>query len=52
MMQEATIGKRLTPEPVSDCLIGSHKCLLLFTPPVAGSAFLICSGLCACTEMW
>ena len=33
-----------------ECLIGRHECLLLFTP-VAVSAFIICSGLCACTEM-
>ena len=34
-----------------DCLIGNHECLLLFPHPVAVSAFIICSGLCACTEM-
>ena len=33
-----------------DCLVGSHECLLLFTHPVAVSAFII-SGLCVCTEM-
>ena len=30
--------------------IGGHECLLLLTP-VAVSAFMICRGLCACTEM-
>ena len=36
-----------------NCLVGSHECLLLFTTdPVAESAFMICSGLCACTEMF
>ena len=33
------------------CLVGSHECLLLFTHPVAVSSFMICSGVCACTEM-
>ena len=32
-------------------LVGSHECLILFTPPVAVSAFMICRGLCACPEM-
>ena len=50
-MQEATIWKRHTPELFS-CLIGSHEYLLLCLPhPVSVSAFIICSGLCACTEM-
>ena len=31
-----------------DCLVGTHKCLPL---PVAVGAFIICRGLCACTEM-
>ena len=35
-----------------DCLMGNHECLLLLPHPVAVSAFLIiCSGLCAWTEM-
>ena len=34
-----------------NCFIGSHECLLLLTHPVAVSAFMICRGLCACTEM-
>ena len=34
-----------------DSVIGSHKCLLLFTHPVAVSDFINCSGMCACTEM-
>ena len=35
-----------------NCLVGSHKCLLLFTPSCC-SEFkkMICRGLCACTEM-
>ena len=32
-----------------NCFIGSHECLLPHL--VAVSAFIICSGLCACTEM-
>ena len=34
-----------------NCFIGSHECLLLFTHPVTVSLFMICRGLCACTEM-
>ena len=34
-----------------DCLIGSHESLFLFAHPVAVNAFIICSGLGACTEM-
>ena len=34
-----------------DCLIGNHQCLLLFTPSCCCEFFIICSGLCACTEM-
>ena len=34
-----------------DSLIGSHEGLLLLNHHVAVSAFIICSGLCACTEM-
>ena len=33
-----------------DCPIGSNECLLLFTPSCC-CAFIICSGLCTCTEM-
>ena len=28
-----------------------HECLLLLPHPAAPSAFIICRGLCACTEM-
>ena len=35
-----------------NCLVGSHECLILFTPPVAVSAFMICRGVCAYPEMW
>ena len=35
-----------------NCFIGSHECLLLFYPILLRvSAFMICRGLCACTEM-
>ena len=33
------------------CLIGTHECLLLFTQFCFCECFIICSGLCACTEM-
>ena len=51
-MQEATIWKRHTPEPVSYCLIGSHVCLLLFTLSCCCECFfIICSGVGACTAI-
>ena len=34
-----------------DCFVSSNDCLLLFPQAVAVSAFIICRGLCACTEM-
>ena len=47
-----TIWKRHTAEPVSyDCLIGTHTVSICLPHPVAVSVFIICSGLCACTEM-
>ena len=48
-MQEATIWKRHTPESFSWLPISVSFCL---PHPVAVSAFIICSGLCDCTEMW
>ena len=44
-------GRGILQSQSHDCLISSHECILLFTQPVAVSAFIICSGLCACTEM-
>ena len=32
-------------------LFGHHECSFCLPHPVAVSAFIICSGLCACTEM-
>ena len=34
-----------------NCFIGSHECLFCLPHPVAVSAFMICRGVCACTEM-
>ena len=31
-------------------LIDSPECLFLFTPSFCGECFIICSGLCDCTE--
>ena len=47
-------GRGILQSRSHDCLVASHECLLLFTPSccVAVSAFIICSGLCACTEIW
>ena len=39
-------GRGILQSRPHDCLIGSHECLLLFTP-----SFIICSGLCACTDI-
>ena len=33
-----------------DCLVGSHEYLLLFTHPVAVSAFMICVRVLRCCE--
>ena len=44
-------GRGILQSRSRDCFIGSHECLLLFTHRVAVSAFITCSGLCACTEM-
>ena len=44
-------GRGILHSRSHDCLIGSHECLLLSPHPVAMSAFIICSELCACTEM-
>ena len=44
-------GRGILQNRSHDCLVGSHECLLLFTHLVAVSAFIICRGLCACTEM-
>ena len=34
-----------------NCFIGSHECLLLFTPSGCSECFMICRGLCVCTEI-
>ena len=34
-----------------NCFIGSHEVSFCLPHPVAVSAFMICRGLCACTEM-
>ena len=34
-----------------NCLVGSHEYFLLFTPSCCSECFMICRGLCACTEM-
>ena len=34
-----------------NCFIGSHECLLLFTPSCCSECFIICRGLCACIQM-
>ena len=49
MLVEDAIGDH-TEEAYSS-FIGSHEGLLCLPHPVAVSAFMICRGLCACTEM-
>ena len=44
-------GKGIFESRSHNCFVCNHECLLLFTHPVALSAFIICSGLCVCTEM-
>ena len=44
-------GRGILHSRSHNCLIGSHECPLLVPHPVVVSAFIICSGLCACTEM-
>ena len=45
-------GRGILQSRSHDCLIGRHDCLLLFTPSCCcESVFIICSGLCACTDM-
>ena len=44
-------GRGILQSRCHDGFIGSHECLLLFTPSCCSECFIICSGLCACTEM-
>ena len=34
-----------------NCLVGSHECHLLFKSFCCSECFMICRGLCACTDM-
>ena len=43
------LGRCMLQSRSHDCLIGSHECLLLFTPSCCCECFY--HGLCACTEM-
>ena len=44
-------GRGILQSQSHDCLICSHECILLFTPSCCCECFIICNGLCACTEM-
>ena len=44
-------GRGILKSRSHDCLIGNQECLFCVPHPVAVSVFIICSGLCACTEM-
>ena len=41
-------GRGILQSGSHDGLVGSHECFLLFSPSVAVSVFIICSGLYAC----
>ena len=43
-------GRGILQSRSHNCLVGSHECIFLFTPSCC-SAFMICRGLCACTEL-
>ena len=45
VISDTTYGRGTLQSRSHDCLIGSHECLLLFTPYVAVSDFIICSVL-------
>ena len=34
-----------------DCLVGSHECLLLFTPSCCSECLYICRGVCTYTDI-
>ena len=51
LVEDARYGRGILLIRSHDCLISNHECLILFNPPVAMRALIICSGLCACTEM-
>ena len=45
-------GRSILQSWFHNYLVGSHECILLFTPSCCNECFLmICRGLCACTEM-
>ena len=44
-------GRRILQSRSHDCLVGSHECLLLLSHAVPMSVFIICRGVCACTDM-
>ena len=45
-------GRGILQSWYQNCLAWSHECLILFTPSCCSECFfMICSGLCTCTEM-
>ena len=45
-------GRGIVQSWSHNCLVGSHECLLLFTPSCCSECFYYLLCLCACTEMW
>ena len=50
--QRRPYGRGILQSWSHNCLVGNRECLLLFTPSCCSECFMICSGLCACTEMF
>ena len=44
-------GRGILQSRSHDCLIGNHECRFCLPHPVVVSTFIICSGLCAFTEI-
>ena len=49
--QRRPYGRGILQSWSHSCLVCSHECLLCLPHPVVVSAFIICSGVCTCTEM-
>ena len=44
-------GRGILQSRSHNCFIGSHECILLFTPYCCSECFYDFRGMCACTEM-
>ena len=50
-LQFVNAGRGILQSWSHNGLLGNHECLLLFPHSVAVSAFMICRGMCVCTEI-